>query len=99
MPTYEMIYDDLKNAYQELSNSQSQKKEVCRYIEQEKKDILKALKKFETGEFGKCEISGEWIPFEWIKQIPTMQTMDEWEKCFLTYGKKGIPWVKQIHNC
>ncbi|MGG1292436.1 hypothetical protein ABE218_13960 [Bacillus smithii] len=90
MATYEMIYHDLKIAYQELMNSRSQKEEVYRYIEQEKKDIVKALKKFESGDFGKCEISGEWIPFEWIKQIPTMETIDEWEKCVLTYGRKGI---------
>ncbi|MBE3568658.1 MAG: hypothetical protein IMW92_00630 [Bacillales bacterium] len=90
MASYEMIYHELKIAYQELMNSRSQKEEVCRYIEQEKKDIVKALKKFESGDFGKCEISGEWIPFEWIKQIPTMETINEWEKSFLTYGKKGI---------
>lgn len=44
MATYDKIYHELQIVYQELMNSRSQKEEVYRYIEQEKKDIVKALK-------------------------------------------------------
>ncbi|TDQ40309.1 TraR/DksA family transcriptional regulator [Aureibacillus halotolerans] len=50
------------------------------HLEKEKNDILTALQRIETGQYGRCEISGKAIPFERLQAIPTATTIRDAEK-------------------
>ncbi|HYK73490.1 MAG TPA: hypothetical protein VEV44_10310, partial [Pseudoneobacillus sp.] len=59
------------------------------YVEDELRDIEIALKKLECGDYGKCEISGELIPFDLLTSVPIAQSLDDFDK-MKTYLRKPI---------
>lgn len=59
-------------------------------IKEELSDINVALSKWNTGQFGTCEESGESIPSNWLVTIPTLKSSDEWYE-LRNYVKVSIP--------
>lgn len=53
---------------------------VNKHIKEELKDVNRALFKMECGLFGICEHTGKPIPFEQLKIIPTVRTINESER-------------------
>ncbi|WP_394232591.1 TraR/DksA family transcriptional regulator [Niallia oryzisoli] len=79
-PNTNEIYSDLRKTKDELlqrMNSSSCSSLVKPYIEEDLKDVETAMKKIEKGTFGTCEISGELMPMELLKIIPTLKSMDD----------------------
>lgn len=62
---------------------------IKNYVEDELRDIEIALKKLECGDYGKCEISGELIPFDLLTSVPIAQSLDDFDK-MKTYLRKPI---------
>jgi hypothetical protein len=74
------IYNELRETRTELLAylDYDQKDErILQYILDELKDIETALNKVENGEYGKCEISGEYLPYELLQTIPTARSVTE----------------------
>lgn len=74
------IYNELRETKTELLaylNHEQTDQRILPYILDELRDIETALTKMETGEYGKCEISGESMPFELLQTIPTARTAME----------------------
>lgn len=46
-------------------------------IIEEIQDIENAMQKIALGNYGKCEISGEQIPCDFLKVMPTIKTMED----------------------
>jgi RNA polymerase-binding transcription factor DksA len=84
---YENIIQELELTLKELENSQSENPIVGKCVQEEKKEVQQALRRVKTKSFGYCELSGEEIPFEFIKINPTIQNMDQVNE-WLRYGKK-----------
>ncbi|MDQ0215053.1 RNA polymerase-binding transcription factor DksA [Oikeobacillus pervagus] len=87
---FEQIYNQLQEMYEELSDVTSNREEIQVYIDQEKLDIKRALQKIKNGHYGFCENSGQPIPYEWVEQLPTIQTLDDWDQCIQHYGRKSF---------
>ncbi len=86
---YNSIVRDLKTSLQELKRNHSANELVQKLIEDEKADIEYALRKAKDQEFGRCEISGEFIPFEILSKMPTAKTIHELQS-WVTFGKKTL---------
>jgi RNA polymerase-binding transcription factor DksA len=74
------LYSELRDAKKELTarlNQPNINPVLKAAIDEEIHDIDVALKKMNTGDFGKCEVSGELIPPQILKVIPTIKTLDE----------------------
>lgn len=74
------LYSELRKTKQELLERLESEKgstAINSFIEEELDDIRVAMNKIETGEFGKCEVSGELIPEELLLMIPTLKTLDD----------------------
>lgn len=77
------IYNELRETRTELLAylKHGQKDErILQYIVDELNDIETALEKMEFGEYGKCEISGEYLPYEFLQSIPTARSTSEFEQ-------------------
>ncbi|MDZ5470721.1 hypothetical protein SM124_03045 [Bacillus sp. 31A1R] len=75
----ERLYSELRKTQEELlerlENGNGSK--VKQWIKEELDDINSAIGKLQKGDFGKCEISGELIPLDLLKQIPTLKTLED----------------------
>lgn len=74
------IYDELRDTRTELLaylNNGLKDERILQYIIDELRDIEAALDKMENGEYGKCEISGEYLPYEFLQTIPTARSAGE----------------------
>ncbi|WP_144474812.1 hypothetical protein [Cytobacillus oceanisediminis] len=74
------IYNELRETRTELLtylNYGQRDERILRYIKDELRDIEAALEKMENGEYGKCEISGEYLPYEFLQTIPTARSAGE----------------------
>ncbi|MCL6571799.1 MAG: hypothetical protein K6T88_08940 [Bacillus sp. (in: Bacteria)] len=58
-------------------------------LEEELTDIDAALKKMEEGNFGQCEISGEFLPDDLLNMMPTLRSVKDSEY-LETYFKKPL---------
>jgi hypothetical protein len=79
-PQYIEIYTELRKTKQELMDkiqADSSSPLIKPFIEGELKDIEAALRKFEKGTFGACEVSGEMIPNNLLEIIPTLKSMED----------------------
>ncbi|MGJ7922470.1 hypothetical protein [Neobacillus sp. LXY-4] len=79
---YEKLYSELRKTKEELlagMNNSEGSPVVQSFINEEIDDIDTALSKMMTGTYGKCEISGELIPYEVLEVIPTIKTINEME--------------------
>lgn len=74
------LYSELRHTKKELIGRLSER-ELSAAIEaiiiEEIKDIESAIQKMNIGNYGKCEISGELIPLEVLRVMPTIKTMDD----------------------
>jgi RNA polymerase-binding transcription factor DksA len=86
---YEDIIQELKITLKELEDSQSLNPIVGQCIQEEKREVQQALHKVKMKSFGYCELSGQEIPFEFIKTNPTIQNMEQVNE-WLRYGKKTM---------
>jgi len=59
-------------------------------IQEELRDINTALIKWDSGQFGTCEQSGEEIPSNWLDTIPTLKSSEDWYE-LRNYAKVSIP--------
>lgn len=76
------IYKELRETRNELisylnKNAAQSNEKIMPYIKAELKDIDDALKKIQYGEYGKCEFSGELLPYEILQIIPTVKSANE----------------------
>jgi len=86
----ETLYSELRKTRQELIDKLNDKNGsplVRPFIQEELADIEDTLNKMELGMFGKCEISGEFIPEELLSMIPTIKTMEDCNKMDRFYRK------------
>ncbi|MCA1053440.1 hypothetical protein LCM10_00475 [Rossellomorea aquimaris] len=83
---YTSIIQELALSLKELEESQSQHPLIQHYITREISDIKYALQLADQHRYGRCEISGEEIPFDLINMQPTLTSLkeaNEWRE----YGK------------
>jgi RNA polymerase-binding transcription factor DksA len=77
---HQLLFEELRQFEQEIIHS-IQKKEwndqMKTILEDELADIRTALNKAKTGSFGLCELSGEFIPENLLKLIPTIKTVKD----------------------
>jgi RNA polymerase-binding transcription factor DksA len=74
------IYNELRETKTELLaylNNGQKDERILQYILDELRDIEAALNKMENGEYGKCEISGEYLPYDFLQTIPTARSAME----------------------
>ncbi|MEW8969135.1 hypothetical protein [Mesobacillus jeotgali] len=84
------IYNELRETKTELLtylNYGQRDERILHYIKDELRDIEAALKKMENGEYGKCEISGEYLPYEFLQTIPTARSAVELDDIEQYYRK------------
>lgn len=88
--TIETLYSELRNTRKELLEKLQDENAstlIRPIIEDELKDILAAIEKIENGTYGRCEISGELIPYEILISLPTAKTLDDFHYLKTFYRK------------
>ncbi|MEH7075030.1 hypothetical protein [Neobacillus drentensis] len=88
----EKLFLELRHTKQEIENSLSNKPKqdwLTAVLEDELSDINTAIRKLESGKFGQCEISGEFLPAELLSMIPTLKSKRDSEH-LVNYYKKSI---------
>lgn len=90
--TQEQLFLELRHTKEEIEYSLKNKPKqdwFTAVLEEELSDINTAIRKLENGNFGQCEISGEFLPNELLKMIPTIKSVKDSEY-LLHYYKKPI---------
>ncbi|EKN66360.1 hypothetical protein BABA_16467 [Neobacillus bataviensis LMG 21833] len=88
----EKLFLELRQTRDEIENSlkSKQRQNWLRIIlEEELQDLNAAIQKFENGSYGQCEISGELIPEDLLKIIPTLRSLKDSEDVE-SYCKKSV---------
>ncbi|MED4226068.1 hypothetical protein [Neobacillus cucumis] len=86
----EKLFLELRQTKEEIETSlKNEKKQpwFTSILQSELEDINAAIQKFEKGKFGQCEISGEFIPEDLLKMIPTIRTIKDTEGLEYYYKK------------
>ncbi|MFF2445920.1 hypothetical protein ACFVSW_02375 [Neobacillus sp. NPDC058068] len=86
----EELFLELRITQIEIENSLKNKQKpdwLTSILKEELADIDAALKKFEQGNFGQCEISGEFLPDDLLKIIPTLKTIKDSDDLEIYYKK------------
>ena len=86
----EKLFLELRQTKEEIENSLQKKQRqswLTSILKAELADINSAIQKFEEGKFGQCEISGEFIPDDLLKMIPTIRSIKDTEDLELFYKK------------
>jgi RNA polymerase-binding transcription factor DksA len=84
------LYEELRDFERELANKLNNNlvhEAVRKYVEAEYKDVQETIQKIECGEYGKCEISGELIPFDLLAAVPTAKSLQDFDH-MKSYFKK-----------
>ena len=84
------MYNELRETRTELLtylNYGQRDERILHYIKDELRDIEAALEKMENGEYGKCEISGEYLPYDFLQTIPTTRSAIELDDIEQYYRK------------
>jgi RNA polymerase-binding transcription factor DksA len=84
------LYEELRDIEREMTRKLQQKKvnsKIKFIYESELKDISTALRKLECGDYGKCEMSGELMPFDLLTAVPTAKTIADFNKMKTFYKK------------
>ncbi|WP_318504878.1 hypothetical protein [Bacillus sp. T3] len=74
------LYTELRKSSKELQNRlnvNTGSPTLQSLIMEEIQDVENAIQKITLGNYGKCEISGEQIPFDFLKVMPTIKTMED----------------------
>lgn len=77
------LYLELRTMRKELLERIEKKDDsspIMPIIKEELQDIEETLTKIENGQFGLCEISGEFIPKDVLLMMPTIRTMHDVNK-------------------
>jgi RNA polymerase-binding transcription factor DksA len=88
----EKLFLELRQTKVEIENSLNSKQNkdwFTTVLEEELSDITSAIQKLENGNFGQCEISGEFLPNELLNIIPTLRSQKDSEY-LESYFKKPI---------
>ncbi|MGV3465944.1 MAG: TraR/DksA family transcriptional regulator [Heyndrickxia sp.] len=80
----------LQSLKEELTAYKTNNEVIQTLIQEELSDINTALSKWNNGQFGTCEQSGEEIPKDWLDTIPTLKSSDDWYE-LRNYAKVSIP--------
>lgn len=86
----EKLFLELRQTKEEIEISLKTKRNqewLTAILKEELEDIETAIKKLDSGSFGQCEISGELLPVELLKSIPTLKTLKDTEKLGNFYRK------------
>ncbi|WP_075980997.1 TraR/DksA C4-type zinc finger protein [Bacillus massilinigeriensis] len=84
------LYSELRNTREELkkklhdANGSNMIKPI---IAAELRDIEAAIEKMECGTYGRCEVSGEFIPLDLLMDVPTAKTVEDFHKLKSYYRK------------
>ncbi len=84
------LYLELRTMRKELIERLDKKdgsSPIMPIIEEELKDIEETLTKIENGQYGLCEISGEFIPKDVLEMMPTIRSLDDMDKMEQYYCK------------
>ena len=90
--TQEKLFFELRQTKEEIEYSlQGRQSEdwLTTILEEELSDLITAIRKLENGNFGQCEISGEFLPNELLMMIPTLKSQKDSEY-LVSYFKKPI---------
>jgi RNA polymerase-binding transcription factor DksA len=74
------LYKELRENEQEITkklDDETLEEWFGKILRDELFDIKLAIDKFDCGKFGKCEISGELLPQELIKMMPTVKSLQD----------------------
>jgi RNA polymerase-binding transcription factor DksA len=88
----EKLFLELRQTKVEIENSLKNKQNQEWFktvLEEELTDIQSAIEKLENGNFGQCEISGEFLSSELLTIIPTLRSQKDSEYLVM-YFKKPI---------
>lgn len=86
----EKLFLELRQTKEEIEISLKTKQKqdwLTAILKEELDDVEIAIKKMDSGSFGQCEVSGELLPIELLKTIPTIKTLRETEKLGRFYRK------------
>ncbi|CRK80559.1 hypothetical protein [Neobacillus massiliamazoniensis] len=95
----EKLFLELRHTQAEIENSLKKEQNpdwFIRILEDELTDIKIAIKKMSDGSFGKCEISGEIMPIDLIKNIPTLKSINDSKKLNSFYRKAINPFIVHL---
>lgn len=90
--TQEKLFLELRQTKVEIENSLKNKQNqdwFTTVLKEELSDITTAIQKLEKGNFGQCEISGEFLPNDLLNIIPTLRSQKDSEY-LESYFKKPI---------
>ncbi|OIK14012.1 hypothetical protein BIV60_12935 [Bacillus sp. MUM 116] len=88
----EKLFLELRQTKEEIEYSlkgKSKQEWITSILEEELADINLAMEKMEKGQYGQCEISGELLPDDLLRMIPTLKTTKDSES-LVKYYKKPI---------
>ncbi|MFD2443448.1 TraR/DksA family transcriptional regulator [Bacillus sp. CGMCC 1.16607] len=77
------LYEELRDFEREMKSKLDRNlvdERIKCFVEAELKDIQVTLCKIEDGQFGRCEMSGELIPFDLLSFVPTAKTFNDFKK-------------------
>lgn len=75
---FEKLYSELRTIQTELLTSiPTCTPAIKSIIEDELKDIEETIAKLETGDYGYCESSGQYIPESYLLMMPTIKTLED----------------------
>lgn len=60
-----------------MSEEEAKRKTLLHHIQEDLKDVERALLKMEIGMYGVCEETGKLLPLEQLRIMPTARTADE----------------------
>jgi RNA polymerase-binding transcription factor DksA len=81
--TQEKLFLELRQTQTEIENSlitKSKNDWITPILEEELADVCSAMEKLRKGSYGQCEISGELIPYELLRIIPTLKSASDSKK-------------------
>lgn len=87
----EKLFLELRQSQVEIENSLKSKLKkdwITPLLEEELADICLAIDKIKKGNYGQCEISGEFLPEDLLKVIPTLKSIKDSKKLELFYRKQ-----------
>ncbi|PGY10844.1 hypothetical protein SAMN05444673_1916 [Bacillus sp. OV166] len=90
--TQEKLFFELRQTKEEIEYSLKNKQVknwFTTILEEELSDTITAIRKLENGNFGQCEISGEFLSADLLNMIPTLKSQRDSEY-LESYFKKSI---------
>lgn len=87
----EKLFLELRQTKMELEQSLMSRQNrdwLTNLLESELRDVNAAICKFEQGQYGKCERTGEWLPENLLQIIPTVKSVNDSEIVNRYYKKK-----------